>query len=167
MCIDPASLSILSTIAGIVGTGVSGIAAYSASKAEQAQAKNNAIIAQRNAEDARKRGVASAQESEMKNRQMLGKQINILSERSIQVGSGSALDIIGDTAMFGKMDALTIRNNFEREAIAHETQQMNFDAAAQQSGNKAMASIFGTGASLFQTALGGYGQYKAKQGMSF
>lgn len=166
MCVDPATISILATVASVIGTGVSGVASYGAAKARQQQAENNAIIAQRNANDSRARGVVAQQKQQLQTRQMIGKQINVLSERSIDLAGGTALDIIGDTAMFGKLDELTTKQNFEREAIAYEAQSMNFLAAAGQEKNTATAAVFGTGASLFSTALGGVNDYRKAKALS-
>lgn len=160
MCIDPGTLAIISTVVGLAGTAATGVATAQAQQAQAAQADRNAIIADRNAEDARQRGTVAEQDVQLRTRAMLGKQRNMLSERNISLSSGSALDILGDTAMFGKMDALTTRGNFEREAIGFETQQMNFRAEAEQARNAARATQFGTGVSLFSTALGGYGNYR-------
>lgn len=158
MCIAAPVLSVLGTIASIGGTVVSGMAARNAAIAQEQQAQNNAIIAKRNAADARARGIVAEQDVQLKTRQMVGRQINVLSERNIAM-SGSALDIIGDTAMFGKLDALTTRQNFEREAINHEAQSMNFSAEAQQANMRSSAAMWGMGASLFSTALGGVSDY--------
>lgn len=161
MCVAAAAplVSILSTAASIGGVVVSGIAQRNAAKAQEQQDRNNAIIAQRNAADARARGAVAEQEVQMRTRAMVGKQLNVLSERNIAI-SGSPLDILGDTAMFGKLDALTTRGNFEREAIGYESQRMNFTASADQARSRASAAMFGTGASLFQTALGGISNYQ-------
>ena len=48
----------------------------------------------------------------------------------MEVSSGSVVDLIGDTAAIGERDALTIRNNFEREAVGFETQAGQFGAEA-------------------------------------
>lgn len=165
MCIAAGALSILSTLAGVAGTVVSGVAQAQALDAQAQQDRNNAVIAQRNAEDARQRGIVAEQAQQIKTKQMLGRQVNILSERSIAM-NGSALDILGDTAMFGKMDALTIRGNYEREAIADETQKYNFLADAQQKSNASSMTMFGTGISLFNTALGGVSDYRKATGLS-
>lgn len=164
MCIDPGSISIIATLASLAGTAVSGIAQAQAARAAEMQDRNNAIIAQRNAADSRERGNVAQQDVQLRTRQMKAKQVNILSERNLDLSSGTALDIIGDTAMFGKLDEITTRNNFEREAIGYESQQMNFLASADQNRNRASAAMFGTGASLFQTALGGIGDYRAATG---
>ena len=159
MCVAAPVLAVFGTLASLAGTAVTGIAARNASIAQEQQDRNNAIIAQRNAADARERGVAAEQDVQLRTRAMLGKQVNVLSERNISLSTGSPLDIIGDTAMFGKLDALTTRTNFEREAISHEAQQMNFNASAEQSRMRASAATYGMGASLFQTALGGVSDY--------
>ena len=166
MCITPVVASVIGTVASLAGTAVSGLAARNAAIAQQQQAQNNAVIAQRNANDARARGVVAEQDVQLRTRAMIGKQINALSERNIAINTGSPLDIIGDTAMFGKLDALTTRNNFEREAIGYEAQQMNFNADAAQSRQRASAATWGTGASLFQTALGGVSDYYKASSMS-
>lgn len=152
------AVSVLGTLASVGGVVVSGLAQRNAAKAQEQQDRNNAIIAQRNAADARARGVVAEQDVQMRTRAMIGKQLNTLSERNIAI-SGSPLDIIGDTAMFGKLDALTTRNNFEREAIGYQSQAMNFNASADQSRMRASAAMWGTGASVFQTALGGVSDY--------
>lgn len=166
MCVDPATLTVISTLVGVAGSAVSGIAQSNAATAAAQQADNNAIIAKRNAADARARGIVAEQDTQMRTRAMLGKQKNVLSERNIDVGTGSALDILGDTAMFGKLDALTTRGNFEREAIGNEAQSYNYSAQADQSRMAASASMFGTGISMFQTALGGAGEYMKIKSMS-
>lgn len=160
MCVTAGAISIISTLASVAGTVVGGMAQAQAQRAAAQQDRNNAIIAQRNAEDSRERGVVAEQDLQIRNRALIGKQKNILSERNISLASGSALDILGDTAMFGKMDALTTRGNFEREAIGYEAQKMNFNASAEQRESAARATMFGTGISLFQTALGGVSDYR-------
>lgn len=160
MCVDPATLSIIGTLASLAGTGVGAVATARAQQAQAQQEENNAIIAKRNANDARQRGIVAEQDQQLQYRAMLGKQKNILSERNISLSSGSALDIIGDTAMFGKMDALTTRGNFEREAIGYEAQSSNFSAQAEQSRMGARATMFGAGVSMFNTALGGVSDYR-------
>ena len=164
MCIDPISLSGIAGLAQVVGVGASVagtlIGAQAQANANQAAAdqnNRNAIIAQRNAEDARERGNAATQDQQMKTRARIGMQKNALSERNIAVNSGSALDILGDTAMFGKIDALTTSANFEREAIGYETQQMNFNAQAEVDRMAARNAGLAGGVSAFSTALTGVG----------
>jgi len=47
------------------------------------------------------------------------------------VDEGTAQEVTEDTAAFGELDALTIRNNAEREALGFRTQGMNFQASGE------------------------------------
>ena len=72
------------------------------------------------------------------------------------VNSGSAIDIVGDTAAASEIDALTIRNNAQREAYGDKVQAGNFGADAKLSAARAsyadnMASL-GVGANVLAGA---------------
>jgi len=155
-------LSVLGTVVSGVGTVVGMMAQANATKAAANQDRNNAIIASRNAADARKRGIVAEQEQQLKSKQIKGKQLAILSERAIGFDSGSsALEILGDTAMFGKLDALTTRGNYEREAISHETQKMNYLAQADVNDMQSSAAEFGAGISLLGTGIDAVKDYRS------
>lgn len=159
-------LSGLGTIASIAGTAVSAIGSIQQGKAQAAAAQasadqnqRNAVIAQRNAEDARGRGVVAEQDLQLRTRARIGMQKNTLSERNIAANYGSALEILGDTAMIGKLDGLTTRNNFEREAISHEAQGMNFNAQAEQDKMAAKYAKQAGTLGAFSTVLGGVSSF--------
>jgi hypothetical protein len=152
-----------------VGTLASAKAQSNAAAASEQQNRNNAIIAERNSEDATQRGVVAQQDVQLRNRARLGQQKLALSEKNIDVSSGSALDILGDTAMMGKLDEITVRQNFEREAIGYKTQSYNFNAQAEVDRMEAKnASTAGT-IGAFSTGLGSLGTIYSNQrrGMSF
>ena len=162
MCVGPIAALPLSTIfqglgavVGVVGTLASASAQSAAAQASADQNERNRVIAQRNAEDSRSRGVVAEQDQQLRTRARLGMQKNALSERNIALNTGSALDILGDTAMFGKLDALTTRTNFEREAISYEAQGMNFSAQAEMDRMEARNAARAGGINAFSTALGG------------
>jgi hypothetical protein len=163
MCVG---LEIIGALIGAVGSLASAGAQASAAQAQAQQNDRNAIIAQRNAEDARQRSIPAQQDVQLRSRARVAMQKNIMSERSIDVASGSSLDILGDTAMFGKMDELTTRQNFEREAISHESQAMNFRAQADVDRMTAKNAMLTGGISAFSTALGGIGQATARRRMT-
>lgn len=100
-------------------------------KAQAAQNEMNKVVASNNAKDARDQGVADTQDLQLRNRARIGMQQNTLSERNIATNSGSALDILGDTAAMGKLDELTAQNNAERKAVAYETQSIQYGYQAQ------------------------------------
>lgn len=166
MCIDPASISLGAVLSGI-GTAVSAVGTFagasaqaSAAKAAAQQADYNAQVAANNAADARERGAAAQQDDQLRTRARLGQQLNILSERNIDVTTGSPLEMLGDTAMMGKLDELTTRNNAEREARAYETQSINYSMTADQS--RASASSYMTAGALgaFGDLATGFGKLK-------
>lgn len=167
MCFQ-ALLAIPGLAAGaqVLGVGLSVVGALSSASAQSAaaeasaqQKRNNAVIAQRNAEDARQRGVVEQQDIQMRNKARIGQQILQLSEKNIDVASGSPLDILGDTAMFGKLDELTTRDNFEREAIAAETQAYNFRAQADLDTLSAKSATTSGILNAFSAGIGGFNDY--------
>ncbi len=102
--------------------------------------RNNAILADRQAADARERGEVELQEQRRKAQQILGKQRAAFASRGVELGVGSPLDIIGDTATFGELDAVTIRNNADREGLKFEAQAMNFRSGAQLNSMRASSA---------------------------
>ena len=181
MCTGPIIAAIGASGAGTaIGFGLQLIGSIQQSRAAQAQAsfqaavaRNNAIIAQRQAEDARLRGEQAAaqislQEGRDTAKAALATRQLIARQRVAQAGLGqttdvgSALDLTADTAAAGKLDELTLRrnaaferqvasNNAEREAIGFLTQGFNFAAEAQAADlrrqsarNAGIISAFGT-----------------------
>lgn len=168
MC-EPATLSALSIAATVVGTGVSALGQMQAGKAQAAQlnyqaavGRNNSILAQRAADDARLRGEEAARREASKTKQLAGRQRAVLAANGQLVDQGSALDITSDTAEIGKLDELTIRSNAEREALGYEAQGMNFQAGSNLNSmgaaNASTASIGGA----FGTVLTGAGNVASK-----
>ena len=137
MSVDPATLTAISIAASVAGAGVSIIgqgqqaAAQRASLEYQAAvARNNQILAERQAADAEERGKVAERNQRIKSQQLIGRQRAVLASNGVLVDDGSALDITSDTAALGEQDALTIRSNAEREALGFRTQGMNFGAQA-------------------------------------
>lgn len=148
-------VSLLSTVVGVMGQMQAANAAAAQAEYQARIQKNNAIIAGRMAEDSRKRGAEAEAQQRMKTSALIGRQRAVFGARNLDMGSGSPLDILGDTAMLGELDALTTRNNYEREAIGFEAQSSNFTAQANlskmESDNLKQSGLF----NAFATALGG------------
>jgi flagellar motor component MotA len=145
--------------ASIAGTAISAMGQIQAGRAAQSQAnyqaavnRNNAIIAERMATDARKRGVAAVDEHNRKVAALMGRQTAVMGAAGLDLTGGSPLDILGDTAQLGRLDAMTISNNFEREALGHEAQRSNFSAEAELATMKGKsaktASLFGAAGTI-------------------
>ena len=132
MC-EPTTLAIASIASTAIGTGISAIgqARQASAQRNQAQyqarvAENNAITANRLADDSLQRGQIEEQRNRQQTRQLQGRQTAALAASGVDVQSGSALDIVSDTAALGEIDALTIRDNASREAWQRRVQAQEF-----------------------------------------
>jgi hypothetical protein len=158
MC-EPATLTLiatgLSTAVGVAGQFMHGQAASQQAKYQAAVANNNQIIAERAAKDAEARGDIAEDRQRRKLALIMGTQRNALAGQGTDLLSGSPLDIIGDTAEVGEMDALTIRNNSAREAYGYRVQGMNYaaeESLARSRSNNGLATALGAGQSLLSGA---------------
>ena len=154
--------NVVGTIVGGAGAAQQGAAQKAAFEYQSAIARNNQIVAQRAAEDARKRGELEANIQRQRSRLLVGQQRAALAGGGVLTDTGSALDLIEDTAGLGELDALTIQSNAEREAIGFQTQAMNFageSALASASARQAStSSMFKAGSTL----LTGFGSVAEK-----
>ena len=165
MC-DPVTMALVGvagTALGAYGQIQAGQQAAAAAEYNAAVARNNQIIADRQAEDALKRGQVAEEEQRRRTRAMAGTQRAALAASGVQLDQGSPVDILSDTAQFGELDALTIRNNAEREAYGYRVQGMNFGAEAglqQARAASAMPSaLIGAGSTLLSGAASTYDRY--------
>lgn len=142
----------LSTAASVAGSIQQGRAAKQQADYQAAVARNNQIIAQRKADDARERGRLAELQKRRETAQLIGRQRAGAAARGVEVDSGSAVDITADTAAFGELDALTIRSNAEREALGFEAEANQFEAEGQlrrlSGRNQRTGSYFAAGGTL-------------------
>jgi hypothetical protein len=122
MC-DPATAALVLTA---VGGTMSAYGQYQSGKYQEKVAKNNAIIQGRMAEDALKRGQTAEDKHRDRVAQFKSQQAAKMGAAGIDLGVGSATDLLADTAMMGELDALTIRSNAQREAYGHDVQAQNY-----------------------------------------
>lgn len=137
--------TVISTAVGVAGSIQQGKAAKNQADYQAQVARNNRIIAERKAEDARRRGAIEERQQRIKTAQLIGRQRASAAARGVVVDQGSALDITADTAAIGELDALTIRSNAEREALGFETQGANFEAESvlrRRAGSTAQSDSF-------------------------
>lgn len=117
------------------GMGMQAFGAYSNSKAAktaygaQAQiAANNAQIAGWQADDAMARGRRTASTIRLKANQVKGSQRAAMAANGVDLGEGSALQILADTDLFAGIDANTAMDNAAKEAWAIRNQAAGFTA---------------------------------------
>ncbi len=159
------------TIAMAVGTALSAYGVYQQGQAAQAQgeyqmavARNNKIMSDRLAADARKRGELEETRHRQKVARLAASQRVAFAASGLESSSGSPLDTIVGTFVEGETDALIIRQNAEREAIAHEFRGQNAmaeGALAQTAGAaRAQASAVQAGSTLLSGGAAAYGQWR-------
>jgi len=104
------------------------------------------------AQDALQRGNIEEDTHRRRTSALKGKQKSALAANGVELDSGSASDLTADTAMMGELDALTIRNNAEREAFLYESNARAEIAEgsmkANQSRSKAMGGLLDMGGSV-------------------
>lgn len=146
----------------MVGVAAQTGAAYAQSTAtrnaynvQEKVARNNAQIAEWQAQDAAARGARNEQMSRLKTAQLAGTQRARLAANGVSLTEGSALNILDDTAYMGELDAQAIRDNTSKEVWGQRTQAQNLRDEAALFGYRADAEspLLAT-ASTFLTAGG-------------
>lgn len=164
MCELTTMLMIGSTVMGAVGAvqqgkaaEMQGRAAQQASEYNAKVADMNAKIAERQARDAVERGQQEEQQQRMRTSQIIGQQRVAMAANGVDVGFGSPLDVLVDTATMGELDALTIRSNTYREERDIRQQGANSTAQAgmyRAEGRNALAEGRGARRAGFMDAFG-------------
>lgn len=128
----------------MAGAGLQASSAYSSSQASKAAynaqaqiAANNAQLAEWQAEDAIARGEQSASDQGLKTNQLKGTQRSRLAASGVDLGVGSAVQILTDTDYFGEIDRARITDNAAREAWGYRTQGADYQANASLLRNRA------------------------------
>ena len=93
-------------------------------------ARNNAQLAEWQAQDAITRGVTTRQNIQIKGAKLAGTQRAIFGARNVATNEGSALNILADTAYGTARDADTATENANREAWALRNQAMGYESNA-------------------------------------
>ena len=112
------------------GAVFGGLSAYQQSATAKATAKANAQQADMAAQDAIKRGDQQAADARRNANQVVGAQRAAFSARGIDIGEGTAADLIDQTDFFGQSDAVTARNNARKEAYTYRARAAGFNAQA-------------------------------------
>jgi hypothetical protein len=129
MCEPTTILLAASTALGVGATLYQGQAAKQQGRYTQQVEEQNATVSERRAADALARGEQEAGERRLKTRQLLGSQRAALAGNNVDLQDGTALDLVGDTAMFGQVDEARIRQNAAREAWGFRVDATNSRAA--------------------------------------
>ncbi len=143
--------------------GFSQYSAYSAvGKAAQNQAEANARLIDKQAAEEIRLGNKQAAEYKKKGKLTQASQKTAMAAQGIEVSSGSALDILLETAEITETDVQTIKNNAWRSAYGMKSQAIEtraqglFDrASAQAQANSSLITSGLKAAGNFNSAFGG------------
>ena len=94
-------------------------------------AKNNAIIAERNADAARESGAVKGQISDLRTKSLIANQLVAQAASGLDVNSGTNVNVRESTHDVGRLDTLTIIANAGKEAVGYLAQASGFEAEAQ------------------------------------
>lgn len=164
MC-EPATLAIIGTAVATAGAGYSALMANAQARGQVAQAKANQAEANRSAADAMERGNVEQQRHYRKVSQQAGAQRAALAANGLDIGFGSAADLVGDTAMFGEEDASALARNTRNEARGYQIQAANYATEAKSAKLAATGALVKGAFDVGSTIIGGAQQYrKARAG---
>lgn len=105
---------------------------------ESAVARNNAATARYQAQQELVIGAQQEQAVRLRTAQLKGAQRTSMAANGIDLGEGTATDVLTSTEFMGEHDALTIRDNAARKEWAYLNQAQNYDSTANT--DAAMAS---------------------------
>jgi len=104
--------------AALTAATVSAYGAYQQGQAAKAEgdyqaavSRNNAIIAEQNAKASREAGEIEAREARRRTAQVAGQQEGRIAAGNIELGTGTAADVLESTYTFGELDVQTILYN--------------------------------------------------------
>lgn len=164
MGIDPATLTIASTIIGGLSTGFQVLGSIQQGKAEKASAEYNASVAAANAEIAKQKtamagaaATAQTEQAQLKTRAQIGGIITSQAASGINVGSGSALDVRSSARDLGQLNAITVRSNAARTAYGYQTEAMSYDAQSKLDKFQGSSAMTASEINAGGTVLGGLG----------
>jgi hypothetical protein len=151
----------LALAAGIIGTGVTaagkvyeGLATANAAKFSAEVARNNAALAQVNADRAIDAGQQQAETESRKNAARVAGIKTAQAASGIDVNTGSAADVQAGERMTGQLDAETVLNNAQWTSFGYRSQATNFQNEASLDESKATSAQIGGDLGAFGSVLG-------------
>ncbi len=163
---EPATIAAVAMVASAAATTVGTIGAVQQANYQQKVANRNADMADRAAIDAIERGKIETRNHYREVGRLRGQQEAAMAANGGEIGFGSNMDLLGDTAMVGAEDAEIIRENFMRESQGYSISAANYRSQAKAAGMSKVGILASGAADLSSTILSGSSQMKGlKAGM--
>lgn len=149
MCFEPATMSLVMAGLSAMSSVAGGVVGMQQANAQAATARNNAILAERSAQDALER--ASEEESRQRRDagQLFGEQIARMAANGLDLSVGSPLKALGDTKILEEEDASRILETGRRNAYSFQVEAQNYRSEAKSA---RQSGIFGLGTSIIGAA---------------
>lgn len=158
MCGIVAGMMVVSALASAKGAADSAGAVGSQANYNAGIADTNRRVAEWQAADATNRGRDEAQRVQGEGRKLQGAQAAQFAANGINIASGTPEAIIDETALNANIDALTIRDNAEKESFKYRVAAQNFAAESafqtQKARDARKAGRLGVFSSLLTGATG-------------
>lgn len=142
----------------LAGAALGAVGQMKAGAEAKETAAINAQLAENQSTDALARGGIEEGRYRRQIAQIAGAQRAEIGARNVKGGSGTALDLLSDTAQIGEEDALTIRNESAREAWGYKFQA---DESRRYGKSAYRNSQYAAGSTLLTGGAQAYGQWKA------
>lgn len=159
MC-EPATLTAISIGATLIGGGIQAKAQRDQGAYEADVAKQNAKIADMQAENAKQIGSIEEERQRARVRQMIATQRASFAANNVDSATGTALEVLGDTAGYGYADAAMIRSNALREAWGFKVDASNERSRARAARYNGRTGALGTLLTTGAQAAGQFAQYR-------
>lgn len=126
-------------------------------RANAAIMENNAQLADQQAKNAAAMGDREAEQAAWRNRAVLGQQRAAIAANGIDSQTGTAAELLGETAMFGEVDQQTIRLNSAQSAWGFRADALNSRNKGAQAKWSGKSQATGTLLSGLGSAMGTMG----------
>jgi hypothetical protein len=157
MC-NPAAFYVVSAVIMAAGAAYSVDANNKANEAAQEQAKENIKATNAEAKNVEQAGYVQEDAIRQRTRAMLASQRATFSANNIDMSVGTPLELLGDTAVAGEQDALTVRANAARQAWGLRTQATGYanqaSVFAAETKNRNTSTILTTASSIASMGAG-------------
>lgn len=154
MC-DPMTLAVVGTAVAAAGTAVSGYMAYNQHRYQARVARENRRLENARAAEALDRGAVEERTLGRRYSALAGSQRASMAANGIDIGFGSAADVLGDTAQFHAEDSAALRSNNMAEVRGIEISAANYGAQARASSMAGTSALVAAGFDTASTILGG------------
>lgn len=144
-----------STILGGINSERARKGALAQGKFEAGMLEQNAKISELQAEDALAVGKEQQDRHMLEVRRLIGEQKTTIAGSGVDISSGTARDLMSDSAFLGELDRATIANNARREAWGYRVQAANYrnQATLAKLGSKNNAQSYRN--QTYSTIIGG------------